>query len=375
MFRNYNFKRYDFSIVLILIILVSIGIVAIGSATHINSETGTDYFRNKQLIGFIIGIVIMISVSLIDYQFIGKFYWIIYIFNIILLLAVLFLGTASKGATRWIQLGPFNLQPSEFSKIFMTIFIAKFIDKHKERINQPIFILQLFILVGIPMVLIKEQPDLSTSLVLIFLLVVELFVAGINYKYVVGVISVAVPSILFILWYIQLPGQKLLQGYQVDRILALLYPERYALSEALQTNNSIQAIGSGQLFGKGLYNGTLNKYNYLPEPQTDFIFSIIGEEAGFFGCSIVLLLITILIIKCLWIAKDTTNLYSTLIVTGVVAIIVFQTFVNVGVATGIAPNTGIPLPFISYGLSSLMSNMIAMGMILNISMQRKTNYY
>lgn len=375
MFRNYNFKRYDFSIVLILIILVSIGIVAIGSATHINSETGTDYFRNKQLIGFIIGIVIMISVSLIDYQFIGKFYWIIYIFNIILLLAVLFLGTASKGATRWIQLGPFNLQPSEFSKIFMTIFIAKFIDKHKERINQPIFILQLFILVGIPMVLIKEQPDLSTSLVLIFLLVIELFVAGINYKYVVGVISVAVPSILFILWYIQLPGQKLLQGYQVDRILALLYPERYALSEALQTNNSIQAIGSGQLFGKGLYNGTLNKYNYLPEPQTDFIFSIIGEEAGFFGCSIVLLLITILIIKCLWIAKDTTNLYSTLIVTGVVAIIVFQTFVNVGVATGIAPNTGIPLPFISYGLSSLMSNMIAMGMILNISMQRKTNYY
>lgn len=375
MFRNYDFKKYDIFLILIIIALVTIGIFAIGSATHVNHKDGTDYFRNKQLIGFIVGIFIMIIVSLVDYHFIGKFYWLIYLFTLILLVAVLFLGTTTKGATRWINLGPFSLQPSEFAKIFMTIFIAKFLDKRKDKINNPLIILQLIILVAIPMVLITQQPDLSTSLVLIFLLIIELFVAGISFKYIFSIAAISIPSLMVLFWYIQQPTQKLLKGYQVDRILALLYPERYALSEALQTNNSIQAIGSGQLFGKGLYNGTLNKYNYLPEPQTDFIFSIIGEEAGFIGCSIVLLFILLLIIKCIWIAKDSYDLYGMLIITGFVAIIVFQSFVNIGVTTGIVPNTGIPLPFISYGLSSLISNMIGIGLILNIGMQRKTTYY
>ncbi len=369
MFRKYQFKRYDILLVLTVIALVAIGIVAIGSATHINSANGTSFFRNKQVIGFISGFIIMCIISLIDYTFIGKFYWVIYGVNLLLLTAVLIFGD-----TRWITIIGFRLQPSEFCKILMTLFIAKFIDKNKERINHPLFLLQLIILVAVPTLLIMKQPDLSTSLVLFFMLFIQVFAAGLSYKYIIGAAVVSIPSGMFFLWYIQQPWQKLLKTYQLTRILAYVHPEKYALTQAMQTNNSIQAIGSGQLYGKGLYQGTLNKYNYLPEPQTDFIFSIIGEELGFIGSCIVISLLFILIVKCLLIAKDAVDMYGMLIIVGVVAVITFQVFVNIGVTTGIVPNTGIPLPFISYGLSSLWSNLIGIGIILNISMQRKTKF-
>ncbi len=145
------------------------------------------------------------------------------------------------------------------------------------------------------------------------------------------------------------------------------------MSTALQTQNSVQAIGSGQLFGKGLYNGKLNQYDYLPEPQTDFIFSIIGEEFGFIGCSVVLILIMLLILRVIFISKDSPDLMGRLLGIGFIAVVVFHTFINVGVTTAIVPNTGLPLPFISYGLSALWTNMLMLGMVINLSMQRKTS--
>jgi len=176
-------------------------------------------------------------------------------------------------------------------------------------------------------------------------------------------------------WYIQQPNQVLLKDYQVKRIMTAVYPEKATTSERLQTNNSMQAIGSGKLFGKGLYQGKLNQYNYLPEPQTDFIFSIIGEEAGFLGCSAIITLIFSFIMRCIWIAKDSKDLIGKIIITGFATIIAFQTFVNIGVVTGLLPNTGLPLPFISYGLSSLWANLIGVGLVLNIGIQRKSIYY
>ncbi|MCT4598209.1 MAG: rod shape-determining protein RodA [Vallitalea sp.] len=372
MFRNYNFRKYDFFLIIIVIALISIGIVAISSATQINSG-GSKYITYKQFFGAIVTLIIMLILSLIDYHFIGKFYWLIYLFNIILLLAVKFFGVNHKGAVRWINIGGIQLQPSELSKIMMVIFLAMYISKNIDKINNILFLLKLIILVIIPTFLIYKQPDLSTSLVLLAILAILLFVAGINYKYIVGALVIAIPIFIGATWYIQQPTQTIFSDHQVDRVMSFLYPER-SDTDTWQTDNSIQALGSGQLFGKGLYKGTINKYNYLPEPQTDFIYSIIGEEAGFIGCSIVLLLLLILIIKCLWIAKDSDTL-GKLIISGFVAIIVFQTFVNVGVATGLIPNTGIPLPFISYGLSSLLANMIGIGVILNISLHRKTTYY
>lgn len=372
MFRNYDIKKLDFFIILLVIGLVIIGITSIGSATKIYAEEGTDYFVKKQILGFVFGLIIMGIVALIDYNFISRFYWLIFAFNIALLLLVLVIGHESKGATRWIYIGPFTIQPSEFAKIFMTIFLAKYMDNNKERINKPLILLSVVALTFIPTFLIMEQPDLSTSMVLFFIMVMQLFVIGISYKYILGAIGILTPLLGLGFWYIQQPGQKLLENYQVERIMALFYPEKYALSTALQTTNSIQAIGSGKLSGKGLYLGKLNQYDYLPEPQTDFIFSIIGEEFGFIGCSIVLLLLFVLVIRCIIISRDATDDVGMLIVTGFAAMLTFQTFINVGVTTGIMPNTGIPLPFISYGLSSLWTNMIGLGLILNISMQRKT---
>lgn len=375
MFREYDFKRYDLFFVALIVVLSVIGVIAIKSATTANIHDATDIFVKKQIAGLVSGFLIMFIVSLIDYRFISKFYWPIYLLNIILLLAVLLFGKTVNGATRWISIGGFTLQSSEFCKVFLIIFLAKLIDKNKEKVNKPLFILLTIALVFIPTYMIMKQPNLSTSLVIIAILGVILFVSGLKYRYIFGTIIVLAPLMLAGFWYIQQPGQILLEEYQVKRIMTAVYPEKATTSERFQTNNSIQAIGSGKLFGKGLYNGKLNQYNYLPEPQTDFIYSIIGEEFGFIGTSTILGLMLLLIIRCLWIAKDTKDLTATIMVVGFTTIIAFQTFINVGVVTGVLPNTGIPLPYISYGISSLWSNMIGAGLVLNISMQRKSLYY
>ncbi|PKM50259.1 MAG: rod shape-determining protein RodA [Firmicutes bacterium HGW-Firmicutes-7] len=375
MFREYDFRRLDIFLIIVIIGLSIIGIFAIKSATMSNIHGGTDLFVKKQIIGLVSGFIIMIIVTLIDYRFISKFYWPIYLLGIVLLLAVLFFGKPVNGATRWINIGGFTLQSSEFFKIFLIIFLAKFIDKYKEKVNKPLFLLVTIGLTVIPVFLILKQPNLSTSLVIIAILGITLFVSGLSYKYIIGTIVILIPCLIIGFWYIQQPNQQLLEEYQVKRIMTAIYPENATTSEKFQTNNSIQAIGSGKLFGKGLYQGKLNQYNYLPEPQTDFIYSIVGEEFGFVGCSTILTLMLVLIMRCLWISKDTKDLAATIMVIGFVTIISSQTFINIGVVTGILPNTGIPLPFISYGLSSLWSNMIGAGLVLNISMQRKAIYY
>ncbi|TCK98093.1 rod shape determining protein RodA [Natranaerovirga hydrolytica] len=368
MFRNYDFRRYDFLLALLVIGVAIFGIIAISSASE-------DEFYKRQILGLLLGIIAMVVMSLIDYKLIGKFYWVIYFVNIGLLLYVLAFGHTVNNATRWINLEFINIQPSEFSKIFMTIFIAVYLHKNKDRINNFIVLIGLGVLVAIPTFLISQQPDLSTSLVLMFILVMMIFVAGINYKYILIALGLLIPAVITLFWYVEQPDQRLLEDYQVRRIMSIRYPEDYLLEEGWQQFNSISAIGSGQLHGKGIASGevtSVNNANYLSEPQTDFIFAIIGEELGFIGTSLLLIVLLTILLKCILIAKDATDMYGVLIVVGVVSIILFQTFVNVGVATALLPNTGIPLPFVSYGISSLVSTMMGIGIILNISMQRKS---
>ncbi len=355
-----------------MVILLSIfGIVAIGSATRIYSAGGTDLFRNKQIVGLASGIVLMLFFSLFDYHWLGKLAVPIFIFNVVLLSLVLVAGATVNNATRWVDIGPFRLQPSEFAKIFTVLVLAKYFDKFKKHINKIHVIIGSLIITGVPVFLIFQQPDLSTSMIMVLILAFMIFTAGISYWYVIIAAGVGIPSAMFGFWYIQQEGQSILAPYQVDRILSLIKPELVDASLLWQTNNSIQAIGSGRLFGKGLYMGKINQYEYLPEPQTDFIFSIIGEEFGFFGCFIVVLLLFLIILRVLWIAKDSNDLMGKLIVSGYVAVVLYQTFINVGVTTGIVPNTGMPLPFVSYGISSLWNQFIGIGIILNISLQRK----
>jgi rod shape determining protein RodA len=350
-----------------------LGIVAIGSAIHINlGEDPSD--RNSQILFFIVGFMLMLIVAFIDYNFIGKFYLLIYAFNLLLLIAVLLLGTRVNDATRWIKIAGIRIQPSEFSKIMMIISIAKLLDKKKDEINN-IFVLIMVLAFGlIPVLLIQKQPSLSASLVIVAILIIMIFVAKISYKYVVTVGALGISGILFVLWDIQrkppLLVDKILKPFQVTRILTMLSPQAHTSTSYYQTQKSMSAIGSGQLYGKGLYQGTLNQLSYLPEPHNDFIFSVIGEEFGFVGCSVILGLLFLIIIKCIFIAVKAEDFYGRCIVIGVAGMFAFQTFVHVGVTTGFLPNTGMPLPFVSYGGSSLWTNMIAIGLVLNVAMKR-----
>lgn len=381
MFTETNVKKQlsnlDFWLIGAICILSIFGIICIGSATHINLGADPSNFY-KQMVWFAIGLALMIVASLVDYEALSQFYVLFYILNIALLVAVLFLGKNTNGATRWIALGPVNLQPSEFAKLIMIFFLAKFLTKKQEQINQFPTLLFVCITVLIPVILIQEQPSLSASLVLLAILCITLFVAGIDFKIIRLVLYIVVPCIAFVLWDVSretpLIMDKILKEHQFTRILTFVDPSR-DMDSYYQTEKAINAIGSGQLNGKGLYQGTLNQLSYLPEPHNDFIFSVIGEEFGFIGCIVVLLLLLFIIFRCILIAVSIRDSFSQLIVVGVAGMIAFQTFVNVGVATGIMPNTGMSLPFVSYGGSSMWTNMTAIGLVLNIGMKRSKSLF
>jgi rod shape determining protein RodA len=374
---NKQLSNLDYWLVIAVCLLSVFGIICIGSATHINLGEDPSTFY-KQMAWFVIGIVLMVIASSVDYKFISKFCIFFYIGNILLLLAVLVLGKNINGATRWIAIGPVSLQPSEFSKLILIFCLAKYLEKRKHQINDFSTIATSCIGIMIPVLLIQKQPSLSASLVLLVILCVELFVAGLDYKLIRTVLLFLVPAILFVFWDVSrenpLLMDKLLKPHQFNRILAFVNPTSN-LDQYYQTEKAINAIGSGQLKGKGLFHGTLNQLSYLPEPHNDFIFSVIGEEFGFIGCIIVLFLLLFIVFRCILIAIATRDFFSQLIVVGVAGMIAFQTFVNVGVATGIMPNTGMSLPFVSYGGSSMWTNMTAIGLVLNIGMKRSSSIF
>ena len=358
---------YDFRLILYVWVLSIIGILVINSAA--------DGFAVKQLMGFIGGSVVMIFFSLIDYNYIAKFEWFLYSINIGMLIAVKLLGINVNGATRWFSLGPFGtFQPSELSKILVVVFFAKFLMNHEDDLNSAATILKAVGLIAPTLILIVLQPDLSTTLSIALVFCAMMYLAGLSYRFIGTLIAILVPvTIIFISIVVQ-PNQPFLHDYQQKRILAWLEPQKYASDEAYQQNNAIMAIGSGQLTGKGLNNNTTTSVkngNFISEPQTDFIFAIVGEELGFVGCCIVIGLLLLIVVQCILIGLRAQDLAGRIICCGVAAQIGFQSFINIGVATGILPNTGIPLPFVSYGLTSLISLYMGIGIVLNIGLQPK----
>lgn len=365
MFKQYRLRDYKFNLVIFMMAISILGILVIGSAK--------ESVQDKQILGLCVGVVALVVVSLIDYGFLLHFYWIMYVLNIVLLLLVRFAGKEVGGAKRWLLIAGIQFQPSELSKIILILFFARFIMNHKEDLNTVKTLAKAFILLLIPLFLIYKQPDLSTSLSIVAVFCILLYVGGLSYKIILGVLSVVVPvAIVFISLIVQ-PGQKILEEYQVNRIMAWLQPEKYATSTAMQQLNSIKAIGSGQLTGKGLNNNvvaSVKNGNFISEPQTDFIFAVVGEELGFVGCCAVIFLLALIVIECIWIGQQAKDLAGRVICTGMAAQIAVQSFINIGVATGLLPNTGIPLPFVSYGLTSLVSVFIGMGVVLNVGLQR-----
>ncbi|MGL5260126.1 MAG: FtsW/RodA/SpoVE family cell cycle protein [Lachnospiraceae bacterium] len=367
MLRFYRLRDYDFKLIILVVIISIIGILSIGSAK--------DSVQDKQIFGMAFGLVLMVILSLVDYSFILSFYWIIYVVNIVLLLSVTIFGRVVGGAQRWVTILGIQFQPSETAKILLILFYAQFIMKHKDKLNTFKVLLMSFGLLIFPLYLIYTQPDLSTSIMIVILFCVMIFVGGLSFKIIGTILAIIIPTAILFLSIILQPNQTILQGYQIRRILAWLQPESYADSIAYQQLNSITAIGSGQLWGKGLNNNVLTSVkngNFISEPQTDFIFAIIGEELGFVGSCSVIILLFLISINCLMIAKKSKDLAGTIIATGVASIVGFQGFINIAVATGLMPTTGIPLPFVSYGVTSLVSLYIAIGIVLNIRLQART---
>ncbi|MEX1176925.1 MAG: rod shape-determining protein RodA [Nitriliruptor sp.] len=362
-------KHLDPVLVLTALALAGVGMVAIYSAkVQTLSEQGLPsmFYLSRQLIGLVLGIGAMAVAAVVDYRQLRTYAAAIYGIAVVLLALVLTpLGTAAGGSTRWITIAGFPMQPSELAKIAVLIALAAVLHERKGEPGLPTVGVCLAI-TAVPFGLVFLQPDLGTSIVFIWLCGVLFVIGGVQGRYLaeLGVAATAAIAGVF--------RADVIQDYQLERLTSFLNAGDPSLAQgpAFQTRQSMIAIGSGQFGGKGLFEGTQTSLSYVPENHTDFIFTVIGEEFGFIGALVVLGLFLTLIWRGLRIAVLAKDLFGTLLATGVVAMLALQVFVNVGMTVGIMPVTGIPLPFISYGGTSLIVWFAIVGLLLNVHMRR-----
>lgn len=382
-FKEYKYRSFSF---LLLGLVYSLGFLGVYLISILQDETEQLYQR--QILGYMVGLVLIICVAAVDYHFVAKMFIPLYLISLALLLICRFsnsypiYGWAHYDARRWIKIGGdptagakntgFEFMPSEITKIVMIVFTAKLFDLLQKQIKK-LWVLALSVLfMAIPTFLILTQTDLSTSVVMIAVFAVMVFASGVPYKYIVPIVAVGIPSAVGLLWYVQQDFQVILKPYQQRRILAALHPEQYP-QLMYQQSNAMSAIRSGGMIGKMLRGdtGTLGSM-YVPVKESDFIFTAAAEEFGFVGSLIILGAYMFMIFVIINIAKRAKDQLGFMIALGIGAEISFQVFINIGVVTSMLPNTGIPLPFMSQGLSCLLINLLMVGVLLNISMQPKS---
>ncbi len=374
MLKRYKLKNYNFLLVILLITISTIGVLLIGSAAR--------EYQSRQLIGVITGLILMVVISLIDYSWILNFSWILYVLNLVLLIILKTgFGEENLGATRWLNICGFQFQPTEIAKIILIIFFAMFLMKHEDDLNTAKTIFKAIGLLLLPLVLVLTQPDLKNTITISVVFCAMMYLAGLSYKVIGGVLAVVVPMLLIVFFIITQTDFQLPEplddaiGYQLDRIRTWNDPEAEENSSgAIQQNNSITAIGSGQLTGKGLNNNSVssaNKGNFVAEIHNDFIFAVAGEELGFIGCCAIILILSLIVVQCIRIGRRAKDMAGMLIACGVGTLVAFQSFLNISVATGLLPNTGTTLPFVSYGLTSLWTFFMGMGLVLNVGLQNR----
>lgn len=369
--KGTNFiKQFDYALFIAVLILSVIGMVVLSSATRV-MPNGAD--GNKimimQSIGLVIGIVLSIVICSFDYKDFKNLGVLFYIFGIALLVLVLVpgIGVEKQGARSWFNL-PFmgSFQPSELAKIAFVIFASVFLERIKdEQKNKNFNIIKLFFYTALPIGLVMLQPDAGTAMVFMFTFAVLVFICGLPYKYILATISAFVVSAPFIWFFV-------LQEHQKKRFYSFLTPEKYAQGDAYNVIKSITAVGSGKLYGKGIYKGIQTQSAAgVPVKESDFIFSVIGEEIGFIGAVIVVLIIFFILMRCIYIAKNSRDSYGSFLVIGLTGMMAFHFIENISMSIGLLPVTGIPLPFVSQGGSSMIANYIAVGIILSVSMRKK----
>ena len=369
MLKQYKLRFYNFRLVVFLLAISMIGVTLVGTAAS--------DLKSKQFVGVILGVIFMLILSLMDYSWLMNFQWIMYGFNIVMLVIVRIAGNSANGAARWISIGSFTFQPTELSKIILIVFFAKFFMDNEEHLNTPKTLGLSAILLAVPLFLILQQPDLKNTITVIVIFCIMIYIAGLSYKIIGGALLIAVPLLIIFLSIVVQPDQNLLKDYQRNRIMSFLYPENEEYSDDIeQQNNSKTAIASGELVGKKLSGDdsvtSVNQGNFVSENQTDFIFAVAGEEYGFLGCVVIILLLLAISFECIRMSLRAKDLSGKILCCGVGGLVALQSFINICVATGLAPNTGTPLPFVSYGLTSLISLYIGMGLVLNVGLQSST---
>jgi len=355
------YASFNWLLALACVLVTAGGIIFIGSATlHTPSEAGE--VRN-QTIYAVLGVGLMFGFAFIDYHVWQRWAGLLYAVNVGLLIFILLKGHSALGAQRWISIGSFTFQPSEPAKLSLAIAIAALLCRGSyQKLQEMLLPLAA---VAIPAVLILKQPDLGTTLVIGAILTAELFFGLANLLdfgiYVGGIIA----ACAFVL-----TSEKILKPFQRARLLVFLNPKADPQGAGWNLNQSKIAVGSGELFGKGLYKGTQTQLNFVPEHSRDFIFTVVGEEAGYVGALVLIVLYVAIVggaLRAVFAARDR---FGVLLGVGLVAMLAFHMIVNIGMTIGIMPITGIPLPFMSYGGSSILTNYIAVGILLNIAMQR-----
>ena len=360
-------RHLDPTLVLLSLLLAGFGALMVYSSTHARlTEDGLSprYFLDRQVVFAVIGVVAMTALALFSYRRLKAWAWLAYGIAVILLLAVLSpAGTKVAGAQRWIAIGIFQIQPSELAKIALIIVLAALL---AERKGSPVFIdvLKCIVLVAAPAFFIYAQPDLGTLLVILAILGGILLVAGTRMRLLLVLLALGIVAFFAIL------NLGVLDEYQEARLRTFLDPAADPQRTGYNLQQSIIAIGSGQITGRGLFDGTQTNLRFVPEQHTDFIFTVVGEELGFLGAALFVVIFGLFVWRGVRIAMMAKDHFGTLLAAGIVSMFAFQGFVNVGMTMGISPITGIPLPFVSYGGSSLIASFLATGILLNIHMRR-----
>ena len=355
-------RRLDFTLIFAAAAIILMSLVIIGSATHINTAAGGNFVQ-RQGVFAILNVALVVFLMNFDYKMLQRYGMKLYGVNLVLLLAVMLFGHSALGAQRWIQIGPITLQPSEFSKIIMIISMAALLEDKIGKLNTLQDLLPIAAFIGVPFLLVLKQPDLGTSLVFVAIFLGMVFAAGVNLR-LLGMLFGAGILVSPVLWHF-------LKDYQKMRILVFLDPNVDPLGSGYHIIQSEIAIGSGQLFGKGLFEGTQSQLDFFFFFHTDFIFAVVGEELGFIGAAFLLLLYLILLWRGIRIAQEASDAFGMLLAVGITSMLAFHVLVNIGMTMGIMPVTGIPLPLMSYGVSSLTTNIMAIALLLNIYMKKQ----
>lgn len=361
---NRRYRDFDASLLGIVFILFLVGAMTIHSATQAKHLSLSDSYLLRQLNWLAAGLALLFIAVKVSYQKFVDFSYLLYGLNVALLVMVLAIGHARLGAQRWFTIGQFAFQPSEFMKISFILALAHYCGTRKGSMAELKSLFVPCLLLGLPFVLVLLQPDLGTALLLVPVFFAMLLVGGAKVRHIVTMIIIGI-ACMPIFW-------NFLRDYQKQRLLVFMNPNVDPLGAGYTIIQSKIAVGSGGLWGKGWLAGTQNQLNFLPERHTDFIFSVIGEEWGFLGAAALVLLYYLVVQKAFTIADLTSDRYGKLIATGIGVLIGLQVAINISMTMGMMPVVGIPLPFVSYGGSSLLASLVAIGLLLNVFMRRST---